>query len=227
MVIKMKMKELVIDSRPRERLISNGVESLSNEELLAIIINTGSKDKSALDLSREIINSNINIKNLFNLSYEELIKINGIKASKASSILAAFELSKRALSYNRKSECFENSKSLYEYLYPLLSMETHEALYVLYLDSKLQLIRGVMYSVGSVSSLNVPKQRLLTDGVRLGARFVVLSHNHPSGDSLPSKADIDITEDIKRSFELLGVHLIEHIIIGSDEYYSFSDEGIL
>lgn len=223
----MKIKDINKLNRPRERMILNGPEALSNEELLAIIINVGNKEKSSIELASEIINKASNIKELFNLSYNELIKINGIKESKACNILASFELCKRAMSYKENNAVFETSNKLFEYLYPLMAILKDEALYVLFLNSHLRLIRCINYGVGEGMSVNFPKQKVLKDALRLNSCYVVLSHNHPSGNPLPSEADIDITTDLYNSLKIIGIRLIDHIVVGNNNYYSFSDEGIL
>lgn len=223
----MKIKELYLDNRPRERLILNGPESLSDEELLAIIINTGMKGKSSIELASEIINKSENIRNLFDMTYNELTKINGIKASKACSILASFELCKRAMSYTSKREIYDNSKKIIEYLKPKMILEKFEVLYVMLLNSRLQLIRCIKYSVGSVGETSIPKQKILKDALKYGARFLIMSHNHPSGDSSPSCDDVDATDSIKAALGMIGVLLLDHIIIGDNEEFSFNDEHLL
>lgn len=223
----MKMMEIIKENRPREKLILNGAQYLTNEELLAILIKCGNKDKNAIELSQEIINSAGNLKVLFNMSYDELMKISGIKEAKASAIIAAFELSKRAISYSPKDAIYDNAEKIFDFLNPLLSIEEREVLYVMFLDSKLHLIRNVKYSYGSTSELIVPKQKILADALKYSSKYIIMAHNHPSGDVLPSRADIDITLSMQEAFNMLEMKLIDHIIISNNSFYSFDDEKII
>lgn len=223
----MKIKEIYQDNRPRERLILNGPESLSDEELLAIIINTGIKGKSSIELSREIINSSENIRNLFDMTYNELVSINGIKDSKACSILASFELCKRAMSYKSIKQVFDTAEKISDYLKPKMLLEKNEVLYIMFLDSKLQLIRCIKYSIGNVGETILPQQRILKDALKYSTRFLVMSHNHPSGDPNPSLEDVDATERLRNALSLIGIVLLDHIVIGDNDYFSFNDEHLI
>lgn len=227
MVMKLKIKDICQENRPREKMIINGPENMSNEELLAIILSTGTKDKSALELALEIINGAGNIKRLFNMSLSDLMRINGIKEAKACSILASLELSKRAMSYKESNEIFDKASKFISYLRPLMIMDRTEVIYVLLLDSKLHLIKSLRFSFGSSWESYIPKRKIIAEAIKFNTRFMVLSHNHPSGDPLPSKSDIDITYNLMRQLEIVGIKLLDHLIIASDNCYSFLDEGLL
>lgn len=223
----MKIKELDINQRPRERMIRYGENTLSDEELLAILLSTGTKEKSALELSQDIIKEASSIKALFSMSYYELMNIKGIKMAKACNIIAAFELCKRAMSYHDIKYQFKSSKDLYNYLYPLYALEASEALYTIFLDSHLHMIRCVNYAKGEASTVNFPLKRIVHDAIYFSASYVALSHNHPSGDTTPSKSDIESTIRLTDALKVVDIILIDHIILGESKYLSMTDEKII
>ncbi len=226
-MIILKIKEINKDLRPRERLIRNGVESLTNTELLAILLRCGDKNRSAIDIANEVLKDCDSLKRLLNISYDEIIRINGIKESKACIILSAFELCKRAMSYDDDNTSYDSSERLYNHIRPIMENKYFEGIYVIYLNAKLRIIKERLYEVGGVKEAVIPKERIIRDGVMCGAYAVAISHNHPSGDPNPSNADIGMTLNLKEALALLDIILIDHIIIGNNCYYSFSNEDIL
>lgn len=223
----MKIKEINKLSRPREKLIKNGASNLSNEELLAILLRCGNKDKSAIELAYEILDKAGNIRNLFLMNFNELSKINGIKEAKASIIMASIELSKRAISYKGDNTIYDDPKYIYELIKPLVCFEKTEVFYVIYLDSLCKIIKYEKLSVGNFGAVNIPKQKIYQDAILNSARAVIISHNHPSGDPTPSDNDIEATLEIKDGLELVGINLIDHIIIGDNKFYSFSSKHLI
>lgn len=223
----MKIKELNESSRPREKMIKNGITSLSNEELLAILLRCGNKNKSAIELSYEIIKKAGNIKNLFKLEYHELTKISGIKESKASIILASIELAKRAMSFQEDKILYNKPENVYSLIRPLVAFEKTEVFYALYLNSECRLIKYEKISSGNFRSVNMPKQKIYQDALKLSVCSVIISHNHPSGNPEPSDEDIEATIELKEGLEILGIMLLDHIIVADNKFYSFSNVGIL
>lgn len=221
-----KIKELPINDRPIERLINKGSEALSNDELLAILLKTGTNDMSAKDLGTEILKET-SINNLMNIDYETLIKIKGIGPKKAAIILATIELSKRMNQKvtDLKNLEMENPLLLFNYYKELLINKKQEHFYVVYLDIRNRIIKDKLLFVGTINYSMVHPREVFKEAYLNGATSVILIHNHPSGDIFPSQNDIDITKQLMSVGMLLGVKVADHIIIGHDEYYSLYEKG--
>src|SRR5574344_847074 len=221
-----KIKELPINDRPIERLINKGSEALSNDELLAILLKTGTNDMSAKDLGTEILKET-SINNLMNIDYETLIKIKGIGPKKAAIILATIELSKRMSQKvtDLKNLEMENPLLLFNYYKELLINKKQEHFYVVYLDIRNRIIKDKLLFVGTINYSMVHPREVFKEAYLNGATSVILIHNHPSGDIFPSQNDIDITKQLMSVGMLLGVKVADHIIIGHDEYYSLYEKG--
>lgn len=222
-----KIKALAKENRPREKILNNGIEALSNEELLAVLLRVGNKEQSAIELASYIMQSIGNITKLKDLTITELCQIKGIKLGKAAVILASFELCKRAYSFIGNSISYRNSFDIYNLLFPLMSLETQETFYVLFLNAKCQLIERKLMANGGINSVSVDVKVILKHALKLGAYAIVLAHNHPTGDVKPSRADIDITLKIKQCTTDLDIVLLDHLIIGKNTFFSFSDEHII
>ena len=209
-----KIKELPINDRPIERLINKGSNVLSNDELLAILLNTGTKDLSSKDLALKILKET-DINNLKYINYEKLININGIGPKKASIVLAAIELSKRM---NQKIEHLKNIKMnhpsiLYDYYKEILKDEKQEHFYAVYLDQKNKIIKDKHLFIGTIKYSLVHPREIFKEAYMIGAISIVIVHNHPSDDIMPSKNDYDTTNKIIEVGNLLGIKIIDHIII--------------
>ncbi len=223
----MKIKDISKDNRPREKLLNNGVELLSNEELLAILLGSGVKGKSAIELAYKIISDAGNIKELYNKDIKELLKVSGLGPAKASVITASLELTKRALSYSENLEEYDTSKKVFNLLSPLMSLERIEVLYVLLLDNKCRLIKYKKISIGEKTRCLFPIETILHLAIKFECSNIIIAHNHPSGEVMPSDDDIDSTERLFNALNLINVSLIDHLIIGNNKYYSFNDMHIL
>ena len=208
---------------PREKLVNRGVNALTNEELLAILLRTGTKGKPVLDLSKEILNK-FTPKTLNNIY--QLTKINGISTSKASIIIAAFEIAKRFHQQNLRQEVFDSPKKVYDYLSPELKHLQEERVLALFMDSKLQLIKKETISKGSISYSIIEPRKIFEKAIETKCHGFFLIHNHPSGDPTPSGEDIKATNEIKELSKYMKIQLLDHIIIGND-YYSFFDNNKL
>lgn len=208
---------------PREKLVDRGTNALTNEELLAILLRTGTKGKPVLDLSKEILEK-FTPKTLNNI--QQLTKIKGVSTSKASIIIAAFEIAKRFHQQNLKQEIFDSPKKVYEYLSPELKHLQEERVIALFMDSKLQLIKKETISKGSISYSIIEPRKIFEKAIETKCHGFFLIHNHPSGDPTPSGEDIKATNEIKELSKYMKIQLLDHIIIGND-YYSFFDNNKL
>ena len=218
-----KIKDLPLSDRPIERLINKGVDNLSNEELIAIILRVGSKNKSAKDLASELISKAGSIKKLSNFSFEQLLNIGGIGASKAAILLSIFELSKRI---NNSVDSIINIKAnnpsvLFEYYKNLLNDKNQEYFYAIYLNTKNRIIKDKLLYIGTINYSVVHPREVFKEAYLAGASSIILIHNHPTGNILPSVNDIDTTKRLKEIGEIMGIKIVDHIIIGKDKYYSF------
>lgn len=221
------IKDIPIDERPRERLINLGVENLSNEELLAILLKTGTKDMSVKILASNILKELSSIKDLKDMTLEKLIQIKGIKTAKACELLASIELGKRInQKFNNINQLkIVDSTSVFEYYKGVLEDKKQENFYCVYLDTKNNIIKDKLLFVGTINESLVHPREIFKEAYLLSASSIICIHNHPSGNVSPSKNDIIITEQLKQVGNVLGIKVLDHLIIGKEGYYSFMDNG--
>ncbi len=205
---------------PRERLLKYGAKNLLDEELLAILISTGTKKENVLSLSTRIIKNLENIKTLEDMTFNELTKYEGIGIAKAITIIAAIELGKRIIYKIDQPLYFNKSETVYEFMRYDLEDEKQEQFYVLFLDSKLKLIQKKCLFIGTLNKSLVSPREVFKYAYKLDAYALILVHNHPSGDSTPSKDDIEITKNFMTISDIFGLKIIDHIIIGKNRYDS-------
>lgn len=223
------IKSWAEEDRPREKMLSKGKEALSNSELLAILIGSGNSKESAVDLSRRILsNKNDNLIELSKLSINDLMKYKGIGEAKAVSIMAALELGRR----RRYSEALEqpsikNSKIAYECFYAYLSDLNHEQFWIMLLNNANKVIKLEQIGVGGMTGTTADPKKIFKCALENNAASVMLCHNHPSGNINPSNADKQITNNLIKAGQFLEIKILDHIIIGNDNYFSFADEGLL
>jgi len=218
------------DERPRERLVKFGGDALSDAELLAILIGTGdrSANKNAVDICRDLLTAFDNLNNLDRASIHELCQVKGIGLAKATQIKAALEVGKRMSSTRSgNSKKMNTSRALVDYFAPFLQNLRKEVVKVALLNNKLHIIKDIVVSEGSVDTSIVHPREVMIPAIKESATKIVLVHNHPSGDPSPSQADIEITHRVNKAGEIIGIKLLDHIIIGGTEYYSFADEGMI
>ncbi|MDD3186935.1 MAG: DNA repair protein RadC [Bacilli bacterium] len=222
-----KIKELPTHDRPIERLLNNGVESLSDEELIAIILKTGSKNISSKELSSFILSKTKGLKNLADLNYEQLTKIKGIGKIKATTIIALLEISKRinTKSNNIYNTKFNNTKIVFEYYKEKIGNKKQEYFYCLYLDNNKRIIKDKLLYIGTINMTVVHPREVFKEAYLLSASSIICIHNHPSGNILPSNNDIDLTKNLIAISKIMGINIIDHIIIGIDKYYSFFENN--
>ncbi|MBN2073570.1 MAG: DNA repair protein RadC [Actinobacteria bacterium] len=220
------------EERPREKLIKHGVEYLTNSELLAIMLRTGvsnnGNSKSALDLAKVLLSRFTNLNELIGASATELIEVRGISWAKASQIIAAIELGRRVVSEkNGKKIIFRCSEEVANYYIPLLKDLKKEQFRVILLDVKNRVIKEVLISQGSLTSSVVHPREVIKPVIKESAASVIFIHNHPSGDPEPSIDDIEITQRLSKSFNIIGINILDHIIVGNEGYFSFKQKQLI
>lgn len=223
------IKSWAEDDRPREKLSSKGRNALSDAELIAILIGSGSRNESAVELSKKILASvNNNLSELGKLSITDLIKFKGIGDAKAITITAAMELGRRRKeSESNKKEKITTSKDAFEILQPLLADLPHEEFWMLLLNRSNQVIKKENISRGGVAGTVVDAKIVFKSAIENLASGIILCHNHPSGNLKPSAEDIKLTKNLKEAGKILDIAVLDHIIIADKNYYSFADETIL
>eukprot|EP01035_Chromulina_nebulosa_P029926 gene29926-39727_t len=223
------IKQWAQEDRPREKLMLHGKGTLSQAELLAILISTGTKSKSAIDLAREILKKcGDDINHLAKMSVKELVKIDGIGEAKAISIVAAIELGgRRQIAEVKQKKSIGHSKDIYDLFKPKLADLMHEEFWILLLNQGLKIIGERQVSEGGMTSTAVDARKIFRLAIDEGAASIALAHNHPSGSLKPSNEDILLTNRIKEAGKLLDVKVIDHVIVAETGFYSFADEGML
>ncbi len=225
----MKLKEMDIDERPRERLLKYGASSLSNTELLAILLNGGTKNYNALSMSSTIIKNINGFYNLKNVTKEILLKEKGIGIVKAVNILAMLEIAKRLYldkSY-KKTIKYNNASVIYNDNKYLFYDKMQEYFYCIYVNSKNEVIERKLLFMGTVNRSLVHPREIFKNAYLTSASGIICIHNHPSGDVTPSMEDIMLTKSLEEIGRLQNIPIIDHIIIGSNTYYSFYENNKL
>ncbi len=217
------------DDRPREKFAKKGRSALSNAELIAILIGSGSRNESAVDLAKRILAfANNDLNALARMNVKELCKFKGMGEAKAISILAALEIGARkqqatALTKNQ----ITNSKTLHEILKPMMADLPHEEFWVIYLNKANKILSIEAISKGGVAGTVADVKIIFKKAIELLASSIMLAHNHPSGNLKPSNADIELTRKMRDTGKIMEIEVLDHIIISENGYYSFSDEGML
>jgi DNA repair protein RadC len=227
---KTSIKNWAIDDQPREKLLLKGAETLSVAELLAVILNNGTKHQTALDLAKELMQHvHNNLQNLGNSSVSEIInlKIKGLGKAKAISIVAALELGIRRSVVIKKKITIKQSSDIAAYLQAQIGYKQKEVFVVVYLNRANKIIHFEIISEGGITGTVADPRIILKKALDHRAVSMILSHNHPSGNLLPSKADEQLTAKIKAAASYLDIQVVDHIIVSEEGYYSFADEGLL
>lgn len=217
------------DDRPREKLITKGRQSLSDAELLAILLGSGNKNETAVQLAQRILNSHQNsINHLAKLQLNDLKKFKGVGEAKAVTIAAALEIGRRRTDESLGEKIrITSSKHAYDVIKSKLSDLPHEEFWILFLNRSNSVIKTECISKGGVSGTIVDVRLILKPAVEYLASGIILAHNHPSGNLRPSQEDIVLTKKVKEASKLLDIVIQDHLIIGDQNYYSFADEGII
>jgi len=226
---KITLKEWSNDDKPREKLLEKGISTLSDAELIAILIGSGNKDETAVELSRRILlDKSSNLNKLGQMSIEELIKYKGIGEAKAISIVAALELGKRrSVSEIINKNTISSASDIFEIMNVLIGDSNVEKFWAIYLNNANKILKKEEISSGTITQTIVDISIIFKNAILSSATGIILCHNHPSGKLTPSKQDITLTENIKNAAKFLNFKILDHIIISSENFYSFADEGIL
>lgn len=226
---KLTIKSWALDDRPREKLIVKGRNTLSDTELIAILIGSGNREENAVDLSKRILNSvDGNINKLAKLSLKDLMTFKGIGEAKAIAIITALELGKRRqLEVALKFPKITCSKDVNNLINPIIGDLGHEEFWVLFLNNSNKILAKSQISKGGLTSTLVDVRVLFKQAVELAAVGIIVCHNHPSGKLIPSTADKQLTQKIKEAGQTLDIKLLDHLIITEKAYFSFADEGLL
>lgn len=220
----MKLKELISEDKPREKLLKKGAEYLTDSELLAIILRTGNMSESVTELSNRILKRIGGVKNLKNMTINTLTQIEGIKLGKASSILASFELAKRALK-NDEPIKFKNTIDMYNYIKNDFLYELQEKFIILLFDKQFKLIKKCEVFKGTIDAVNVYPREIFKEALKENASFIVLAHNHPGGEVMPSIQDDEITKILVKNGQLIGIKVIDHLIVTPNSYFSYYENA--
>ena len=221
----MKIKDLPIEERPRERVKRIGIQNISNEELLAIIIKTGTKDKSVKEIACEVLKKIKSVNNLSNITINTFSDIKGLGDVKTIEIMASIELGKRIfLEKNNEIDIIYNSPDIiYENNKYLFQGKKQEYFYCLYLDNKNKLIERKLLFMGTINRSIVHPREIFKEAYLTSASNIICMHNHPSGDIRPSMEDDYLTKSLIKIGKIQGINITDHIIIGNDSYYSYYD----
>jgi len=224
----MKLKELNIEERPRERLISKGSSALGNAELLAILLRTGSGNKNVLEMSHELLAAAGSLTELSAMSIDKMQAIGGIGKNKAATVTAAFELGRRFAAEGSRSPCraITNASQIFSIMFPVLKGIDHEECWILYLNRANHILYKEKVSIGGLSSTTIDTNSILRKAIEKKADGIILVHNHPSGNPQPGKADVVETERLKKAAETFSISMLDHVIISDSGYYSFADQMI-
>ena len=223
----MKIKEIPQTERPREKLLKYGKENLSDSELLAIILKTGSKGENVCNLSLKILNQIKTLENLKNINLETLTNIKGVGLAKGIELLALTELSKR-IYYKQsitKKEKYNNPKTIYENNKYLFDNLKQEHFYCLYLNNNKQLIERKLLFMGTINKSIVHPREIFKEAYKLSASSIICMHNHPGGNKNPSLEDINLTKTLVKIGQINGIPVLDHLIITEDDYYSFYENN--
>ena len=223
----MRIKDKPLNERPREKLIELGKENLTNSELLSIILKTGLKGENVENISLKLLNK-YNIEELKNISLEELISIKGIGKVKGVELLSCIELGKRIyLKENKKLTKLSTPKDIFNNVKYLFIDKNQEYFYCLYFNNKQELINKKLLFIGTINQSITHPREVFKEAYKLSASTIICIHNHPSNDTTPSKSDIEFTKNLVKIGRIQGIPVIDHIIIGSNNYYSFLEHNNL
>lgn len=215
----MRIRDISKENRPRERLKEKGVEVLSNAELLAILLQTGSKKENVVDMCNRLL-AKYSVENLSSCSLNELKEIFGIGDAKAMQIIALFELSKRIKGGNIAEKVITNARDVAEYYMEKLKDKKKEMFIAVFLDSKNKVIKDEVISVGTLNSSLVHPREVFLEAIKNSANALILVHNHPSGDCSASDEDLIVTQKIKEAGEVVGIKLLDHVVVGKEGFKS-------
>ena len=224
----MTVKDMALEERPREKMLAQGENSLSNAELLAIILRTGTKQKNVIDLANYIINKDSQgIRYLQDITIDELCEIDGVGLTKATMIKAAIELGRRVASFKPNKYKVKNPWDIYKYYMEELRYAPKEIFKIVLLNTKNEIITDIDISIGTLNSSLVHPREVFREAIRRSSNKIILIHNHPSGCPTPSAEDKVVTNRLVKCGDIIGIEVIDHIIIGDGLYFSFKENMLI
>jgi DNA repair protein RadC len=226
---KLTINQWAEEDRPREKMMSRGVEVLSDAELLAILIGSGNTEESAVELMRRVLAScNNNLNELGKWALHDYLRFKGLGPAKATTIMSALELGKRRKVQDTKEQAIITcSTDIYYHFYPLMCDLLQEEFWVMLLNQTNKVLNKIRISSGGIDAVHADVRTILREALIYRATGIVLCHNHPSGNKYPSPEDVKLTEKIQQSAQIMDIRLSDHLIICDGSYYSFADEGKL
>ena len=218
-----------VEDRPREKVMANGVQYLSDSELLAILLGSGTKNMTAVELARLILKgAGNNLQQLGRLGIGDLVRIKGVGPAKAITILAAMEMGRRRAGIQHPEKIpVKSSETVFSLFHPLMGDLEHEEFWLLMLNRANRVLGRYKVSQGGLSGTVIDTRIILKKALDNLASSIIVCHNHPSGNNQPSDADVKITEKLKKAAEMLEIKLLDHVIIADKSYFSFADEGLI
>ena len=222
----MNIRNIECLNRPREKLIYKGSENLTDSELLAIMLDTGTKEYGVMELADKLINE-IGLNGLLKSTYNDLSKYKGIKMRKATKLLACFEIAKRCIAKNNEKKKIKDASDCYEYIKSDYMFLGVERIIVVYVDNRLQILKKTIFDSYDVSLSTLPIKLIVKEAINYNAAGIFLSHNHPSGNPYPSESDVKATIKLHKTLKSLNVILFDHIVVSDDSYFSFDENGLL
>lgn len=221
------LKEMTNMEKPREKLFHFGPKSLTNHELLAILLRTGTKNKSVIDISIEILEQLNSINDLQSITISELLKFKGIGRTKAIELLATIELGKRINNYQKEKKFIKSTNDAYYYLKDKLSYLDQEHFMAIFINNNNEIITDKIISIGTTTTTIANPKDVIKWALKYSAYAIIVAHNHPSGNVKPSSQDVKLTMELKKACEIIDIILIDHIIVGRNNYFSFKDKRII
>jgi DNA repair protein RadC len=223
------LKSWAVEERPREKGLANGIQYLTDAELLAILVGSGTRNITAVELARAILGkAGNNLHELGRQSVGDLVKIKGVGPAKAIIVLAAMELGRRRTGMHQVEKVsIKSSETVFKLFHPLLGDLDHEEFWLLMLNRSNKVLGRFKVSQGGLSGTVIDTRIILKKALDNLASSIIVCHNHPSGNNQPSDADVKITEKLKKASEMLEIKLLDHVIIADKSYFSFADEGLI
>lgn len=223
------LKSWAVEERPREKVMANGIQYLSDAELLAILMGSGTRNTTAVELARKILGGvSNNLHELGRQSISDLQKVKGVGPAKAISLIAAMELGRRRSGAHQVDKIpVKSSETVFQVFHPLMGDLEHEEFWLLMLNRANRVLGRFKVSQGGLSGTVIDTRIILKKALDNLASSIIVCHNHPSGNMQPSDADVKITEKLKKAAEMLEIKLLDHIIIADKSYFSFADEGLI
>jgi len=223
------IKNWAEEDRPREKMLQKGVASLSDSELLAILLGSGNKEETAVDLARRILkDADDRLQELSKHTVKSLSKYKGVGLAKAVTVMAALELGKRRIASDvSKKQTVTCSKEVYDLICVDLLDKQYEHVWAIFLDRKNKILHKELIGTGGITASALDPNRLLRVALEVYATGIILCHNHPSGNINPSPDDIHLTQKIKEAAQIFNINVLDHLIIGENSYYSFADDGMM